>query len=122
MSRVDLQKEPESVDPYLLGDGHRPRHFPAGRRPVGGVHLGLDRRARVPLRHRRKAVTCAGHVHAESSDEVRFEYTRRPGDPLDGSGSVELDHALGNDLELESSRAAAEALHFRAGPPQIQEQ
>jgi hypothetical protein len=72
--------------------------------------------------YRRNAVTCAGHVHAESSDEVRFKYTRRLGDPLDGSGSLELDHALANDLDFESYRAAAEALHFRAGPQQIQEQ
>jgi hypothetical protein len=71
--------------------------------------------------YRRKAVTCAGRVHAENSDEVRFRYTRRLGDPLDGSGTVELDHALANDLTIESYRAAAEAVHFRAGPPQIQE-
>ena len=71
--------------------------------------------------YRRKAVTCAGHVHAESSDQVRFKYTRRIGDPLDGSGSIELAHALANDLDFESYRAAAEALHFRAGPQQMQE-
>jgi hypothetical protein len=71
--------------------------------------------------YRRKAVTCAGHAHAENSDEVRFKFTRRLGDPLDGSGSIELDHALGNDLDFESYRAAAEALHFRAGPQQLQE-
>lgn len=92
-----------------------------GARSEGFTSGSIDGRVYL-YDYRRKAVTCAGHVHAESSDEVRFEYTRRPGDPLDGSGSVELDHALGNDRELESYRAAAEALHFRAGPPQIQEQ
>jgi hypothetical protein len=67
-------------------------------------------------------VICAGRVHAENSDEVRFKYARRLGDPLDGSGSLELDHALADDLEFQSYRAAAEGLHFRAGPQPIQEQ
>jgi hypothetical protein len=67
--------------------------------------------------YRSDAVTCAGRLHAENSDEVRFKYTRRLGDPLGGSGWQELDHALANDLQQESYRAAADALHFRAGPP-----
>ncbi|MEP7121602.1 MAG: hypothetical protein ABJE95_11850 [Byssovorax sp.] len=71
--------------------------------------------------HRRKAVTCAGPVRAENSDEVRFKYTRRIGDPLGGAGTIELDRALRDDLDFESYRAAAEALHFRAGPQQMQE-
>ena len=70
--------------------------------------------------YRQKAVTCAGPVHAESSDEVRFKFTRRIGDPTDGSGSVELDHALANDLTIEGYRAAADAVRFRAGPPLAQ--
>lgn len=67
--------------------------------------------------YRRGAVTCAGRVHAENSDEVRFKYTRRLGDPILGGGTMELDRALANDLRQESFRAAADALHFRAGPP-----
>lgn len=71
--------------------------------------------------YRRKAVTCAGPVHAENSDEVRFKYTRRLGDPLGSSARVELDHALANDLTIEGYRAAASAVHFHAGPPLPQE-
>lgn len=68
--------------------------------------------------YREKTVTCAGRVHAENSDEVRFTYTRRIGDVTNrGAGSVELDHALANDLTIEGYRAAADAVHFRAGPP-----
>ncbi len=66
--------------------------------------------------YRRKAITCAGLVHAENSDEVRFKYTRRIGDLSDGSGTSELARALDDDLRYESYRAAAEAVRFRAGP------
>jgi hypothetical protein len=71
--------------------------------------------------YRKKAVTCAGRVHAENSDEVRFTYTRRFGDPSGGSISMELEQALANDLTIEEYRAAADAVHFRAGPPLQQE-
>ena len=48
--------------------------------PVGeGFTSGeIDGRAYL-YDYRRKAVTCAGRVHAENSDEVRFKYTRRLG-------------------------------------------
>lgn len=94
-------------------------------RSVAGVGLAvgdgftsgeIDGRAYL-YDYRRKAVTCAGRVHAENSDQVRFRYTRRLGDPLGGSGSVEFNHALANDLKIESYRAAAEAVHLGADRP-----
>ncbi len=67
--------------------------------------------------YKRAAVTCAARVHAENSDEVRFRYTRRLGDTSPSAGAVELAHALENDLQVESYRAAAQSMRFLAGPP-----
>jgi hypothetical protein len=67
------------------------------------------------------AITCAGRVHAENSDEVRFKYTRRLGSTDLGAGSYERVTALERDLEVESHRAAAAAVHDRAGPPLLLE-
>jgi hypothetical protein len=75
--------------------------------------------------YQRGAVTCAGRVHAENSDEIRFKSTSRGGIVNRGDGVIEaadsLGAALGNDLTVEGYRAAAEAVQFRAGPPLLQE-